>query len=80
MTLLKELIDIQEHVNKGQFVLRLTEGVTDPKGTLDAYVVTPQLERCFDDALCFSRSSRPEIRESKPLARPAARGERRKTT
>ena len=57
MTLLKELIDIPEHVDKGQFVLRLTEGVTDPKGTVDAYVVTPQLERCFDDALSFIRGS-----------------------
>ena len=57
MTLLKELIAIPEHVDKGQFVLRLTEGVTDPKGTVDAYVVTPQLERCFDDALSFIRGS-----------------------
>ena len=57
MTLLKELIDIPEHVDKGQFVLRLTEGVTDPKGTVDAYVVTPQLERCFDDALSFIRGA-----------------------
>ncbi len=80
MTLLKELIVIPEDVDKGQFVLRLTEGVTDPKGTVDAYVVTPQLERCLDDALGFSRSSRPEIRESTPLARTAARGKRRKTT
>lgn len=57
MTLLKELIAIPEHVDKGQFVLRLTEGVTDPKGTVAAYVVTPQLERCFDDALSFIRGS-----------------------
>ena len=28
MTLLKELIDIPEHIDKGQFVLRLTQGVT----------------------------------------------------
>ena len=28
MTLLKDLIDIPEHIDKGQFVLRLTEGVS----------------------------------------------------
>jgi hypothetical protein len=57
MTLLKELIDIPEHIDKGQFVLRLTEGVTDPKATVEAYVPTPQLVRCFDDALSFIRGS-----------------------
>ncbi|QDU41271.1 hypothetical protein Mal4_56370 [Maioricimonas rarisocia] len=53
MTLLKELIDIPEHVDKGQFVLKLTEGVTDPQATVSTYVPTPQLVRCFDDALNF---------------------------
>ncbi len=43
MTLLKDLIDIPEHIDKGQFVLRLTEGVTDPQATVAAYVPTPQL-------------------------------------
>ena len=57
MTLLKDLIDIPEHIDKGQFVLRLTEGVTNPQATVGSYVVTPQLVRCFDDALSFIRGS-----------------------
>ena len=47
MTLLKELINIPEHIDKGQFVLRLTEGVTDPRATVESYVPTPQLVKCF---------------------------------
>ena len=57
MTLLKDLIEIPDHIDTGQFVLRLTEGVTDPRGTVDAYVPTPQLVRCFDDALSFIRGA-----------------------
>jgi hypothetical protein len=57
MTLLKELIDIPEHIDKGQFVLRLTEGVMDPQATVGSYVPTPQLVRAFDDALSFIRGA-----------------------
>ncbi len=57
MTLLKDLIDIPEHIDKGQFVLRLTEGVTDPQATVAAYVPTPQLVLAFDDALNFIKGS-----------------------
>ncbi len=57
MTLLKELINIPEHIDKGQFVLRLTEGVNDPQATVNSYVPTPQLVLCFDDALSFIRGS-----------------------
>ncbi len=57
MTLLKDLIDIPEHIDKGQFVLRLTEGVTDPEATVAAYVPTPQLVLAFDDALNFIKGS-----------------------
>src|SRR5438477_381704 len=57
MTLLRELIYIPEHVQKGDFVLRLSEGVIDPAGTLGEYVVTPELVRCFDQALDFVRDS-----------------------
>ena len=57
MTLLKDLIDIPEHIDKGQFVLRLTEGVTDPQATVDSYVPTPQLVLAFDDALNFIKGS-----------------------
>lgn len=57
-TLLRELITIPEHVAKGDFVLKLTEG-TDPakvKATLDSYVVTPQLVEAFDSALKLVQS------------------------
>src|SRR5215211_3717562 len=57
MTLLRALIDIPEHVRKGDFVLRLSEGVTDPAGTLGEYVVTPELVKCFDQALDFVRDA-----------------------
>ena len=57
MTLLKDLIEIPEHIDKGQFVLRLTEGVTDPQATVAAYVPTPQLVLAFDDALNFIKGS-----------------------
>jgi hypothetical protein len=61
MTLLKDLIDIPEHIDKGQFVLRLTEGVTDPKATVAAYVPTPQLVLAFDEALFSGIRVRPRI-------------------
>lgn len=53
MTLIKELIDIPDRVQKGDFVLKLTEGVTDPTQTLKDYVATPELAKCFDSALSF---------------------------
>ncbi|MCF3648627.1 hypothetical protein [Synoicihabitans lomoniglobus] len=51
MTFIKDLIQIPDHVGKGDFVLRLSEGVTDPAGTVRHYQVTPQLVKCFDEAL-----------------------------
>ena len=56
-TLLREVIEIPERVHRGDFVLRLAEGVTHPRETLGDYVVTEQLARCFDDALAFIRSA-----------------------
>jgi hypothetical protein len=52
-TFLRDLIEIPERVFKGDFVLRLGEGVEDEHAaqTVDQYVVTPQLARCFDEAL-----------------------------
>ena len=78
ITLLKELIDIPEHVGKGQFVLRLTEGVTDPIRIVDAYVVAPCWNAVWDDVLSFSRGLLQGIREWTPLARPASGGKSRK--
>ncbi len=57
MTLLKDLIDIPEHVQRGDFVLKLTEGVDAATRTLHDYVVTPELARCFDQALTIIRSA-----------------------
>src|SRR5580704_12444267 len=56
MTLIKDLIEIPDHVEKGSFVLRLAEGVNRPEETLREYVVTPELKVCYDDALNFIKS------------------------
>jgi hypothetical protein len=55
--LISELLILPERVRKGDFVLNLSKGVTEPEKTLDDYVVTPQLLESFDDALGFIRSS-----------------------
>jgi hypothetical protein len=57
MTLIKDLIEIPEQIQRGDFVLRLTEGVNRADETLRDYVVTPELRACFDDALAFIRSA-----------------------
>src|SRR5215831_2711092 len=57
MTLIKELLDIPEHVQRGDFVLRLSEGVDRAEETLRDYVVTPELQGCFDNALSFLSSA-----------------------
>jgi predicted ATPase len=51
--LLKDLIRIPERVHQGDFVLKLTQGVEAADATVRDYVVTPQLRRCFDEALAF---------------------------
>src|ERR1035441_8316212 len=55
--LIKDLINLPEQVNRGDFVLRLTEGVARPDETVDSYVVTPQLEQSFDAALALIKSA-----------------------
>ena len=55
--LISELLDLPDKVRKGDFVLNLSKGVTEPEKTLEQYVVTPQLVTCFDDALGFIRSA-----------------------
>ena len=57
MTLLKDLIDIRESVQTGDFVMSLASGVADGATTLDQYVVTPQLTEAYDNALRFIASS-----------------------
>lgn len=53
MPLLKDLIEIPDHLDTGQFVLKLTEGITDPEETVNQYVVTEDLKKSFDNALGF---------------------------
>jgi hypothetical protein len=55
--LISELLILPDKVRKGDFVLNLSKGVTEPEKTLDEYVVTPQLVACFDDALGFIKSA-----------------------
>lgn len=57
MTLIKELIDIPDRVQKGDFVLRLAEDINRPEVVLGNYVVTPELATCFDAALSFIGSA-----------------------
>jgi len=57
MTLIKELIEIPDRVQKGDFVLRLAEDINHPERILDSYVVTPELRSCFDAALSFIGSA-----------------------
>ena len=53
--LLRDLIHIPERVHQGDFVLKLSEGVSDAHAaeTVANYVVTDQLRRSFDDAMIF---------------------------
>ena len=53
--LLRDLINIPERVHQGDFVLKLSEGVSDAHAaeTVANYVVTEQLRRAFDEALGF---------------------------
>jgi hypothetical protein len=57
MTLIKELIEIPEQVNQGDFVLNLRAGVQRPDETIRTYVVTPQLATAFGNALDFLKSA-----------------------
>ncbi|MDX8506139.1 hypothetical protein [Mesorhizobium captivum] len=57
--LLHDLIHIPERVQTNDFVLKLSEGVTDTAAaeTIKNYVVTPQLAKAFNEALGFIRGS-----------------------
>ena len=58
-TYLKDLLDIPEQVNKGDFVLKLTEGISDEQAarTLETYVVTDSLAKNFLEATRFVGSA-----------------------
>lgn len=51
MTAVKELFQIPKQIRKGDFVVRLTEGIRDAETTASTYVVTPALADAFDRAL-----------------------------
>jgi hypothetical protein len=59
MTLIKDLIEIPEKVQRGDFVLNLSSGLAKEaiSQTLEQYVVTPQLVKSFEDALSFIKST-----------------------
>lgn len=65
MPLLRELIEIPETVQSGDFVMSLSSGIDNARSTLGEYVVTEQLVRAFDDALSFIASA---LRENKSKA------------
>jgi hypothetical protein len=52
-----QLLNLPERVNPTDFVLRLSEGVSDPAATVASYVVTPQLAKCFDQALALTKGA-----------------------
>jgi hypothetical protein len=56
-TPLRDLIEIPAQVNKGDFVMSLRDGVSNPTATLQHYVVTDQLVRAYDNALGFVASA-----------------------
>jgi len=47
-TLLRDLINLPEEVHRGQFVISLEDGVARAEQTLREYVVTDEIEGCFD--------------------------------
>src|SRR4029453_4616644 len=55
--LLRELIDIPERTSTSDFVLKLTEGVSDAEATLRDYVITDRLVANFDQALGLIQSA-----------------------
>lgn len=57
MPYLKDLIELPDQVRQGDFVLRLAEGLGHPEQTLSNYVVTPELGKCFDQALNIVKAS-----------------------
>lgn len=57
MTLIKDLIAIPERVHQGDFVLKLSEGISQAEQTLRDYEVTEQLAKAFGEALGFIRDA-----------------------
>ncbi len=56
-TLVRDLIVVPKQIRKGDFVVRLTQGVADPQGISDTFVATEGLVQSFDEALNLVSSS-----------------------
>lgn len=52
-----QLLQLPERVNPSDYVLKLSEGISDPAATIKSYVVTPQLAKCFDQALTLVKGA-----------------------
>jgi hypothetical protein len=57
MTNISELIDVPDRVHAGDFVLKLSEGVSAADETVRDYVVTEELQKTFDAALSLIRDA-----------------------
>ncbi len=57
MPKLRDIFDLPEQVHQGDFVLRLTDGLNAPAETVRNYIATPQLVKCFDQALGVVKSA-----------------------
>lgn len=49
--LVRDLLDLPEHTEKGDFVVKLTDGLAKAERTVRDYVVTPSIHESFDRAL-----------------------------
>jgi hypothetical protein len=55
--LIRDLLNLPDQVRRGDFVLKLSEGIERADKTLAEYVVTDQLVDCFDQALSLVRDA-----------------------
>ena len=51
MSVLHEILELPSEVKKGDYVVRLTDGVANPASLLERYAITADLVRAFDRAL-----------------------------
>lgn len=56
-TFVRDLFNLPEQIRKGDFVLKLSEGIDNPRTTAETYVVTPRLAQAFDAALTLVGSA-----------------------
>lgn len=57
MTYISELIDVPDRVHTGDFVLKLSDGISAAGETVRDYVVTEELRKTFDTALSLIRDA-----------------------